>query len=119
FSNKLQSIEIYTPRKNASGAFVGLKQEIVLYDDEAFAEPVRIVHNLDKQRSLNQGDPFVIMECVPQSFPVDGHTTPTSPGQNVEYRVPDIYGRPWAQIWERYHEEGMERPREQTGRFGL
>jgi len=24
--------------------------------------------------------------------------------------VPDIYGRPWAQIWERYHEDGMERP---------
>jgi hypothetical protein len=42
-----------------------------------------------------------------------------SPGQIVEYRVPDIYGRPWAQIWERYHEEGMERPREQTSRFGL
>jgi hypothetical protein len=119
FSNKLQSIEIYTPRKDASGAFVGIKQEIVLYDDEAFVEPVRIVHNLDKQRDHNEGDPFVIMECVPQSFPVDGHTTPMSPGQIAEYRVPDIYGRPWAEIWERYHEEGMERPREQTGRFGL
>ena len=119
FSNKLQSVEIYTPRKDASGAFIGIKQEIVLYDDEAFVEPVRIVHNLDKQRTLNQGDPLVIMECVPQSFPVDGHTTPMSPGQTVEYRVPDIYGRPWAEIWERYHEEGMERPREQTGRFGL
>ena len=119
FSNKLQSIEIYTPRTNASGEFIGIKQEVVLYDDEALAEPVRIVHILDKQREHNQGDPFVIMECVPQSFPVDGHTTPMSPGQTVEYRVPDIYGRPWAQIWERYHEEGMERPREQTGRFGL
>jgi hypothetical protein len=42
-----------------------------------------------------------------------------SPGQTVEYRVPDIYGRPWAQIWERYHEDGKERPREQTNRFGL
>jgi hypothetical protein len=91
----------------------------VLYDDEALAEPVRIVHNLDKQREHGEGDPFVIMECVPQSFPVDGQTTPMSPGQTVEYRVPDIYGRPWAQIWERYHEEGMERPRAQTGRFGL
>jgi hypothetical protein len=118
FSNKLQSIEIYTPRKDASGALVGLKQEVVLYDDEAFAEPLRIVHNFDKNRELNEGDPFVIMECVPQSFPVDGHTTPMTPGQTFEYRVPDIYGRPWAQIWERYHEEGMERPKEQ-GLFGL
>ena len=35
FSNKLQSIEIYTPRKDASGALVGIKQEIVLYDEES------------------------------------------------------------------------------------
>ena len=119
FSNKLQSIEVYTPRKDGSGALVGLKQEIVLYDEEALVEPVRIVHLLDKRRELNEGDPLVIMECIPQSFPIDGHTTPVSPGQTVEYRVPDIYGRPWAEIWERYHENGMERPREQTGRFGL
>jgi hypothetical protein len=119
FSNKLQSIEIYTPRTDTSGKLIGLRHEIVLYDDEALVDPVRIVHALDKQRELNEGDPFSIMECIPQSFPVEGHTTPMSPGQTVEYRVPDIFGRPWAEIWERYHEEGMERPREQTGRFGL
>jgi hypothetical protein len=119
FSNKLQSVEIYTPRKDAAGKLVGLKHEIVLYDDEAFVDPVRIVHSLEKQHDLNEGEPFPIMECIPQSFPVDGHTTPMSPGQTFDYRVPDIFGRPWAQIWERYHEPGMERPREQTGRFGL
>jgi hypothetical protein len=119
YSNKLQSIEIYTPRRDSAGRFVGLKHEVVLYDDEALVDPVRIVHALDKQHDLNEGDPFAIMECIPQSFPVDGHTTPMTPGQTFEYRVPDIFGRPWAQIWERYHEEGMERPREQTGRFGL
>jgi hypothetical protein len=25
-----------------------------------------------------------------------------SPGQMVEYRAPDIFGRPWAKIWEEY-----------------
>jgi hypothetical protein len=119
YSNKLQSIEIYTPRKDAAGKLVGLKHEVVLYDDEAFVDPVRIVHTLTRQHDLNEGEPFPIMECIPQSFPVDGHTTPMTPGQTFEYRVPDIFGRPWAQIWERYHEEGMDRPREQTGRFGL
>jgi hypothetical protein len=24
--------------------------------------------------------------------------------------VPDIYGRPWADIWEQYLEKGMSRP---------
>jgi hypothetical protein len=119
FSSKLQSIEIYTPRKDAAGKLIGLKQEVVLYDEEALAEPVRIVHNLDKRGELNEGDPFQIIECIPQSFPVDGHTTPMTPGQTFEYTLPDIYGRPWAQIWERYHEEGMEQPRQQQGRFGL
>ena len=38
--------------------------------------------------------PLVIMDAVPQSFPVDGHTTPMTPGQTFDYRVPDIYGRP-------------------------
>jgi hypothetical protein len=119
FSNKLQSIEIYTPRKDADGAVVGLMQEVILYDEEALAEPVRIVHRLDKRGALNEGDPLTVMECIPQSFPVDGHTTPMAPGQTFEYTLPDIFGRPWAQIWERYHEEGMERPRPPQGRFGL
>jgi hypothetical protein len=119
FSNKLQSIEIYTPRKDAAGKLIGIKQETVLYDQEAFAEPLRIVQNLDKVGEGNEGDPFPIMECIPQSYPVKGHTTPMVPGQTVEYTLPDIFGRPWAQIWERYHEEGMERPKPPVGRFGL
>ncbi len=45
FSNKLQSIEIYTPRKDASGKLIGMKHEVVLYDEDAFVEPVRIVQN--------------------------------------------------------------------------
>ena len=35
FSNQLQSIEIYTPRKDASGKLTGINHEIVLYDPEA------------------------------------------------------------------------------------
>jgi hypothetical protein len=109
FSNKFQSIEIYTPQRNA-GQLTGLRHEIVLYDEEAFVEPVRIVHYLRKLGKLNEGDPFAIMECVPHIFPVDGVATPLSPGQTFQYTLPDTFGRPWAQIWERYHEEGMERP---------
>jgi len=81
--------------------------------------PLRIVQNLDRLGASNEGDPFPIVECIPQSFPVGGRTTPTSPGQRVEYLAPDIFGRPWAQIWERYHEAGMARPKEPADRFGL
>jgi hypothetical protein len=119
FSSRLQSIEIYTPRRDAGGTLMGVKQEVVLYDPDALVEPVRIVQYLDRLGDLNDGDPFPIMECIPQTFPVDGHATPMSPGQTFEYTPPDIFGRPWAQIWERYHEDGMERPEERPGRFGL
>jgi hypothetical protein len=119
FSNKLQSIEIYTPRTGARGAFVGLRHEVVLYDEEALAEPVRIVHYLEKQAELNEGDPFPIIECIPQTYPVEGHATPLVPGQTFDYTLPDIFGRPWAEIWERYHEQGMERPTENEGLFGF
>jgi hypothetical protein len=119
FSSRLQSIEIYTPRRDGSGSLIGVKQEVVLYDPEAFVEPLRIVQSLDRLGDLNADDPFPIMECIPQSFPVDGHATPMSPGQSFDYTLPDIFGRPWAQIWERHHEKGMERPKERPGRFGV
>lgn len=102
YSSKLQSIEIYTPRHDAQGTLIGLKHEVVLYDPEALVEPVRIVHLLDRLPDQGPVDPLTIMECIPQSFPASGVTTPMSPGQMVEYRAPDIFGRPWAKIWEEY-----------------
>lgn len=111
FSNRLQSIESYTPRRNAAtGALIGLRHEVVLYDEDALVEPVRIVHYLDRLSGHDTGDPFPINECVPTIFPIDGHSTPVTPGQTFEFKLPDIYGRPWAEIWENYHESGMERP---------
>jgi hypothetical protein len=61
---------------------------------------------------LQQGDPYVFIECIPTIFPVKGRSTPVSPGTTIEYRVPDMYGRPWAQMWEEYDEKGMEKPKE-------
>jgi hypothetical protein len=112
FSNRMQSIEIYTPRREASGELTGLKHEIVLYDEDALVDPVRIVHYLDRLGGLHAGDPFELIECVPSIYPVDGQAQPLSPGQSFEYTLPDMYARPWAQIWERYHEQGMTRPEE-------
>ena len=112
FSSSLQSIEIYTARRDESGQLIGLKHETVLYDEEALVDPVRIVHTLDRRGALNEGDPFEIIECVASIFPLDGQATPLTPGTTFEYTIPDMFDRPWAEIWERYHEEGMQRPEE-------
>lgn len=110
FSNSFQSVEIYTPRIDADGKQIGIQHELVLYDEEALVDPVRIVQLWNKLGDLNDNDPFVFMECVPHMFPIDGVATPVTPGTTFEYTYLDMYGRPWAQVWEGYHEEGMERP---------
>lgn len=110
FSNRLQTIEIYTPRTDEDGQVVGLLHEAILYDEEAFVEPVRIVRALDRAAALNEAEPYVYIRCNPTIFPVDGYQQNISPGQTFAYRVPDMFGRPWAEIWEHYHEEGMSRP---------
>jgi hypothetical protein len=111
FSNHLQSIEIYTPDRDASGSLEGLRHEAIFYDREAFLVPLRIVRNLRKLSGLEEGDPNAYVRCIPSIFPIQGVARPASPGTVFEYQVPDMYGRPWAQIWEQYYEQDMERPR--------
>ena len=111
-SNLLQTIEIYTPNHDAEGNFLGLNHEAIFYDPEALVEPVRIVRNYVKTSGFEEGDPYVFVECLQTIFPVDGVATPMSPGTTFDYRMLDMYGRPWAQIWEQF-EEGMEKPEEE------
>ncbi len=110
-SDQMQTIEIYTPLRN-DGQFLGLHHESILYDPEALVEPVRIVRNILKAAEINRGNPYTFIECVQTIFPLEGEATPVTPGQMIEYEVPDMYGRPWAQMWEKYHEQHMERPEE-------
>ncbi len=110
FSSKLQTIEIYSPNRDEAGNFVGLNHEAIFYDPEAFVEPIRIVRNFEKQSDLTEGDPYIFIECVQTIFPIDGVATPVTPGRVIEYEVPDMYGRPWGYLWEKYFEQHMERP---------
>lgn len=110
FSGKLQTVEIYTPVGDASGKVTGINHEAVFYDPEALVEPVRIVRTLNRVGGVEEGNPYTFIECVPTIFQVKGKATPTSPGHEIPYEVPDIYGRPWAAAWEKYFEQGMTDP---------
>jgi hypothetical protein len=110
YSNQMQTVEIYTPNRDADGNFLGLNHEAIFYDPEALVEPIRIVRNLVKLSDFDEGDPYVFIECTQTIYPIDGVATPVSPGQVIQYEVPDMYGRPWAHIWEEYWEKGMEKP---------
>jgi hypothetical protein len=110
YSNKMQTIEIYSPNHDATGKFIGLNHEAIFYDPEALVQPIRIVRNYVKTSGYEQGDPYVYIECVQTIFPVNGKMSPVVPGSVIQYRVPDMFGRPWAQIWEQYFEKGMQKP---------
>ena len=110
YSNKMQTIEIYTPNRDPSGKFLGLNHEAIFYDPEALVEPVRIVRNYVKTSGYDSGDPYVFIDCVQTIFPIEGRSTPVAPGTEIQYEVPDMYGRPWAHIWEKYFEQGMQKP---------
>jgi hypothetical protein len=112
FSGKIQSIEIYTPIRDAAGAFVGLNHESIFYDPEALLQPIRIVRNLHKSNKFTDANevPHTFIECVQTIFSVDGHNAPLTPGAVLQYEVPDMYGRPWDAIWRRYFEQGMTGP---------
>ena len=90
-----------------------LNHEAIFYDPEAFVDPLRIVHNYTRLSGFDEGDPYVYIKCIPTIYPVKGKSTPVSPGNVIEYEIPDMYGRPWAQMWEKYFEQGMERPKEE------
>src|SRR6185503_8730964 len=110
FSGALQSIEIYTPYRDATGKFVGLNHEGIFYDPEALVEPIRMTRTLERISGFDEGEPYTFIECVQTIYPVNGRATPVVAGKKIEFQVPDMYARPWAQIWEEYHEKGMKRP---------
>src|SRR5690606_28803150 len=118
-SSKMQTVEIYTPVRDANGNITALNHEAVFYDPEALVEPIRIVRNLERNSSLAEGEPYTYIECVQSIFPIRGVATPMAPGNIIEYEVPDMYGRPWAQLWEKYQEEGMQKPEPETDIFSF
>ena len=112
-------VEIYTANRDDNGDVYGLNHEAIFYDPEALVEPIRVVRNLERQGGLNDGDPYQFIECVQSIFNISGVATPAAPGEAIEYIVPDMYGRPWADNWERFHEQNMEAPEEAEDIFSF
>ena len=115
YSSKMQSIEIYTPLHDAQGRFTGLSHEAILYDPEALVDPIRIIERMDKRGDFADTDvnPIVFVDCIQTLYPIKGTVTPVTPGRVIEFEVPDMYGRPWARMWEKYWELGMKRPEDE------
>jgi hypothetical protein len=112
FSDKLQTIEIYTPNRDTTGKLIGLNHEGIFYDPEALVEPIRMTRMLERISGFEQGNPYEFIECIQTIFPINGVATPVVAGRVIEHKVPQMFSRPWAKIWEENHEKGMQRPPE-------
>ena len=71
----MQTIEIYTPIRDANGKFIGLNHEAILYDPEALVEPIRIIRNWSSCAEFSDPkvNPIVFIECVQTIYPGQGH----------------------------------------------
>ena len=110
FSYELETIEIFTPVHGDDDALLGLDWEAVIYDPEALVEPVRILWHRIYVEGWDTADRLGFRECTRRLYPVEGFATQVAPGQVIEYRVPDMFDRPWARIWEENFEQDMVRP---------
>ena len=102
-----------TPARDAAGKFLGVDWETVIYDAEALQQPIRILWHRNYQQSWSDAGRLGWAECTRALYPIDGFATQVAPGQVIEFKVPDMFDRPWAKIWEENFEQDMDRPSEE------
>jgi hypothetical protein len=107
FSDSLETIEVFTPRKNADGTLAGLTVDTTFYDPEAFVAPLHNLIRWDRTAGLdNPTQRYTFIECLSNIKSVNGRPTQLTTGDD-DYI--DYYGRPWSQNWDKL-EEGWEKP---------
>ncbi len=111
YSSEFEAIEIYTLDDDRN-----LHLEVIMYGPVAFTAPLRL-EILYTWRGEWNSDRYQWKECQQNLFNIDGRLQPVNPGTVIEYRIPELYDRPWAKIWEEYFEQGMQRPQQQTDIF--
>ena len=107
FSNEMEVIEVFRPNPDGGRPIV----ETTFYDPEAFLQPLNLVTPWVLDVAIDDPEKrFVVKQCRTQSTIVngpDGRPTQLLP---IDDGWVDYFGRPWALNWERYFEQGWERP---------
>lgn len=120
YSSSMQLIEIWSERRDAAGKFLGLEHETVFYDPEAFVAPVRDIRFFSYTGGYADAAPITYEHCNQTIFlGPDGRASPVPPGTTIEYKVLDLYDRPWAKVWEEHFEQNMTKPEEDDSLGGF
>jgi hypothetical protein len=108
YSSRMETVETFKPLYDASHNLIGLDHEAVWYDPEAFVQPLRVRDRF--MRRAAAGDPharYTFIECLSNIKNVKGRPQQLP---KTDPNFIDYYGRPWAQNWEQWFEQGWEKP---------
>jgi hypothetical protein len=109
YSNQMEVVEVMKAQPDGKGVVV----EATFYDPEAFTRPLHTVTKWNAVAKISDAKRrYTYTECRTQSSIVlgpDGRPTQLTP---VDDGYVDYFGRPWAQNWEKYFEQGWEHPAE-------
>lgn len=105
-SDKMETVEIWKPVNDASGKYMGLDQETIFYDPEAFVQPLRATYRYRRIGLLDSPTMrYTYIECLSNIKDRNGRATQLT-SDDPDYV--DYYGRPWAQDWVKYFEKGWK-----------
>jgi hypothetical protein len=109
FSGKMETVETYKAAYDLAGKYIGMDHEAVFYDPEAFVQPLHATARFLRQ-APNPARParYTYIECLSNLRNVNGRPTQLTAADGV--RFIDYYGRPWAQNWEKFFEQGWDKP---------
>jgi hypothetical protein len=107
FSGKMETVETYKAAYDAAGKYIGMDHEAVFYDPEAFVQPLHATARFVRQAD-NPTRRYTYIECLSNLRNVNGRPSQLTAASGE--RFIDYYGRPWAQNWEKYFEQGWEKP---------
>jgi len=75
-SGKLETVEVWKPIYDSSGKFVGLDQDTVFYDPEAFVQPLHATYHYRRTAGLNSPTMrFTYIECLSNIKDINGRAT--------------------------------------------
>jgi hypothetical protein len=106
YSSSLEVIEVIRRAEDGTGLVV----EATFYDPEAFVRPLHIVTPWTRTGGIDSERRYNFVECRVESGIVlgpDGRPSQLTP---LDEGFIDFLGRPWAQNWEKFFEQGWERP---------
>ena len=82
YSDRLETIEIVTPRRDDKGNFVGITVETVFYDPDVFVAPLRSTTHWTRIAGLDSPTlRHTYVECLSNVVNADGKPTQLAPGK--------------------------------------